>query len=42
MHVTFKNAIIRQPPKKKKPTLKQIFKNIKVKKTKKSKCKCGN
>ena len=35
MYKTFKNAVMREPPKKKKITLKQIFNKIKLKKEKK-------
>jgi hypothetical protein len=34
---TFKNAVIREPPAKRKITLKQIFNKIKIKKNKKTK-----
>mgnify|MGYP003639624021 CR=1 FL=1 len=34
---TFKNALIREPPAKRKITLKQIFNKIKIKKNKKTK-----
>jgi len=39
MQITFKNAIIKEPPKKKKITLKQIFKKIKILKPRKRKLK---
>ena len=34
---TFKNALIREPPTKRKITLKQIFNKIRIKKNKKTK-----